>query len=94
MVAKITISLPEKLLEVLDAEARELGESRSHLIQEATADYLGKTIAQRERERKRADVQRALEIAAQLRGQPVGDTRPTIDILREIREVGGGASSG
>ena len=87
MFAKITISLPEKLLEALDAESRELRESRSSLIQEATAEYLGKSRAQRERERRLSGAQRALEIASELRGQVVRDERPTIEILREVRKT-------
>jgi len=94
MVAKVTISLPERLLEALDAEARDRRQSRSFLIQEATADYLGKSGAQRERDRKRAGAERALEIAAELRGQSVRDGRPTIDILREVRAGDEDASSG
>lgn len=87
MTAKITISLPEKLLEAVDAEARTLGESRSALIQEATSSYLGQTAEQRARGRRRAGVERALVIAADLRGEPVRDSRPTIDILRQIRDT-------
>jgi Arc/MetJ-type ribon-helix-helix transcriptional regulator len=87
MVAKISISLPDVLLCELDAEAREAGISRSELIKEATASYLGKTAEERRAERRRAAGERAMKLAAELRARPIRDTRPTLDILREIRET-------
>jgi predicted transcriptional regulator len=87
MSAKITISLPEEMLEALDAEARELGESRSLLIQEAAAAYLGKSAEERAKERRKAGVERALALAEELRAMPSLDGRPSIEILREIRDT-------
>lgn len=86
MVAKVTISLPEELLEKLDAEADALGRSRSFVAQEAMASYLGKTVEQRVDEARRERIAGAIagmrEMAAR---NPKHDGRPSLEILREIR---------
>lgn len=88
MTAKVTISLPDELLERLDAEARELGVARSELVQESLATYLGKTAEERAAEARRARMQWALEGMRTMHERyPVYDDRPTLEILREIRET-------
>jgi predicted DNA-binding protein len=87
MTAKISISLPDEILEALDAESRETGESRSLLIQEATAAYLGKSAEERAAERRKAGVERALAGFDDMRNRTPLDPRPTLEILREIRET-------
>jgi len=86
MTAKVTISLPDELLQRLDAEARELGVARSELVQESLATYLGKTAEDRQAEARRV---RALSALEQMRtfpdGRTVHDDRPSLEILREIR---------
>ncbi len=88
MTAKVTISLPDELLQRLDAEARELGVARSELVQESLATYLGKTAEDRQAEARRV---RALSALEQMRtfpdGRTVHDDRPSLEILREIRET-------
>jgi metal-responsive CopG/Arc/MetJ family transcriptional regulator len=88
MTAKVTISLPDDLLDRLDAEAHELGVPRSELVQESLAAYLGKTAEQRDAEARRA---RMLEVLEKMRtfseGRTVYDDRPSLEILREIRET-------
>lgn len=88
MRARVTISIPEDLLARLDAEADELGRSRSELVQEAAAAYLGKSAEEREREARR---QRMLEALEGMRTFHIGrvshDDRPSLEILREIRET-------
>lgn len=89
MTAKVTISLPDELLERLDAEARELGMARSELVQESLSTYLGKTAEEREADARRARMQWALEgmETFEERYPTIYDTRPTLEILREIRET-------
>ncbi|MDA3936357.1 MAG: ribbon-helix-helix protein, CopG family [Actinomycetota bacterium] len=86
MYEKVTISIPAELLEEVDDLAGEVGTSRSGLIREATARYL----ADRERAmadlRRREGAKRALEHFAELRESPGLDDRPSLEILREIRE--------
>lgn len=89
MTAKVTISLPDELLEQLDAEARELGVARSELVQESLASYLGKTAEERQAEARRARMLWALEQMETFeeRYPTIYDDRPTLEILREIRET-------
>jgi metal-responsive CopG/Arc/MetJ family transcriptional regulator len=88
MAARVTISLPEELLEKLDAEAGSLGTSRSFLVQEATANYLGRSVEQRLDDQRRARVLDAIEGMRRMAERSrVLDGRPTLEILREIRET-------
>jgi predicted transcriptional regulator len=89
MTAKVTISLPDELLERLDAEARELGLARSELVQESLTTYLGKTAEERQAEARRARMEWALEGMRTFedRHPVIYDDRPTLEILREIRET-------
>lgn len=47
MVSKVTISLPEDVLARIAAEAAARGESRSLIVQEASARYLAQTAEER-----------------------------------------------
>ncbi len=86
MVAKVTVSLPEDLLARLDAEAEQLGVSRSLLVQEATASYLGKGAEERAAEVRRARILHAIEGMREMAAtDPKLDPRPSLEILREIR---------
>ena len=89
MTAKVTISLPDELLSRLDAEAGELGRARSELVQESLAAYLGKTAEERQTEARRARMLWALEQMETFeeRYPTIHDDRPTLEILREIRET-------
>lgn len=88
MTARVTISLPDELLAALDAEAEALGRPRSELVQEATASYLGKSAEERAAEARRARMLRALEGMRTFHvGRELRDGRPTLEILREIRET-------
>ena len=88
MVAKVTISLPEELLARLDAEAASAGASRSWVAQEAMASYLGQTAEQREAAER---MRRADDLMERLRhfedGRVIRDDRPSLEILREVRET-------
>lgn len=88
MVAKITISLPDALLEEIDARATEHGGSRSGFIQEAAAHYVARLeedASRTERERRVLEALEGMKRIAAL--EPTLDTRPTIEILREIRDT-------
>jgi len=88
MTAKVTISLPDELLHRLDAEARALGVARSELVQESLATYLGKTAEERQAEARRARMLEALEGMRHFGdGRKIYDDRPTLEILREVRET-------
>lgn len=86
MTAKVTISLPDELLERFDAEAEALGASRSSLAQEAMAAYLGKTAEERADDSRKARVLEAIEGMRHFsEGRTLRDGRPTLEILREVR---------
>lgn len=88
MVAKVTVSLSDELLAQLDAAAAELGRSRSSLVQEATAAYLGKTLEERVDDARRTRILGAIEKMRHFEdGAVIHDDRPSLEILREIRET-------
>ncbi len=88
MYARVTISLPEELLERLDADAGAAGSSRSELVQESIAAYLGKSAEQRADEARRRTMLDALEGMRTMQDRyAILDDRPTLEILREIRET-------
>ncbi|MBF4510520.1 MAG: CopG family transcriptional regulator [Aeromicrobium sp.] len=88
MTAKVTISLPDELLARLDAEAGDLGMARSELVQESLAAYLGKTAEERHAEARQRRMLWALEgMRTFAEDRTVIDDRPTLEILRKIRET-------
>jgi hypothetical protein len=77
-VAKVMISIPDKLLERLDARAKEAGETRSGFLQRLA-----------EREVKGAEEHRRLEINRlldQIHVEPPSDDPGAWDVVRLIRE--------
>jgi metal-responsive CopG/Arc/MetJ family transcriptional regulator len=87
MTAKITISLPDELLAQLDAEAYALATSRSQLVQESVATYLGKAPAERDADARRERILGAIEKMRHFgEGLPVHDDRPSLEMLRELRD--------
>ncbi len=88
MTAKVTISLPDELLERLDLEAATQGVPRSELVQESVASYLGKSAQEREREARSARVLEAVDGMRTFHDRhPVIDERTGVDILREVRDA-------
>ena len=88
MTARVTISLPDDLLARLDADAEALGIARSELVQESIASYLGKSADERAQEARRQRMLEALEGMRTFHERyPVRDDRPSLEILREVRET-------
>jgi len=88
MTARVTISLPDELLERLDVDAAEAGVSRSEIVQESLASYLGKSAEERASEARRRRMLDALEGMRTMQERyPIRDNRPTLEILREVRET-------
>jgi metal-responsive CopG/Arc/MetJ family transcriptional regulator len=86
--AKVAISLPDELLERLDTEANTLGMARSELVQESVASYLSVTAQERAADAPRRRMLEAIEGMRTFHvGREVLDDRPTLEILREIRET-------
>lgn len=86
--AKFTISMPESLLSEIDAEAESSGTTRSGVIREAAAVYLEQKREANAAAARRAGVNDAAAIMREISEGHHGDPRPTIEILREVRDIG------
>ena len=82
--AKLNISMPQELLEEIDAEASALGLSRSGLIQEASARYVVTARADREAEVRRLKIEAAAERMRRI-GADFGLTGDTAQLVAEAR---------
>jgi metal-responsive CopG/Arc/MetJ family transcriptional regulator len=86
MTGKVTISLPDELLERVDAEATALGVPRSELVRESLASYLARSRDERATDERR---RRVLETVEGMRtfasDDQLHDERPSGEILREVR---------
>jgi metal-responsive CopG/Arc/MetJ family transcriptional regulator len=77
--AKINISIPDELLDDVDALAAELERSRSGLVAEATARYVASVKDERAEAERRARIDRAMEEARAI-GRKVGSFDSTAAI--------------
>ena len=86
---KLNISMPQELLDEIDAEASVLGLSRSGLIQEATARYVVTTREDREAEVRRLRVEAAAERMRRIGIDfgPAGDTARLVAEARSAEET-------
>lgn len=87
---KLNISMPQELLDVIDAEAEALGLSRSGLIQEASARYVAGSRLDRETELHRlrtlSAARRMREVGARL-GLSVPDAVSLVADARAVEEA-------
>jgi len=81
---KLNISMPQELLDEIDAEAGALGLSRSGLIQEASARYVVAGRSDREAEARRLRIQAAAERMRRI-GADFGLTGDTAQLVAEAR---------
>ena len=85
--AKVNVSIPDALLEDVDALAASLGRSRSGFVQEATALYVARVRDEQAAEERRRDIEEAIagmrEIAKHL--EPFDSTAA----IRADRDRGG-----
>jgi hypothetical protein len=77
-VAKVMISIPDKLLERLDLRAKEVGESRSGLLQHLVAREV-----EAGEQRRREEINRLLD---EVRIEVPADRPDLLDVARLIRE--------
>lgn len=86
--AKVMVSVPDELLERLDAAARESGRTRSGLLQHIARIYLAGELAKLP-PGQREEVRKAMERVRELgRIRRDVDPRPSEEILRELRHGG------
>ena len=88
-VAKITISLPAELLGDIDGLAAESGESRSFVMREAALRYVTLKRDADAAAMRRRRVDRAMELMQGIRHMSAFDDRPSLEILRELRDDDG-----
>lgn len=86
--AKFTISMPENLLAEIDAEAEASGTTRSGVIREAAAVYLRQRREADAAAARRVRVRDAMAIMREISAEPHADSRSTLEILREVRDLG------
>ena len=82
---RITITLPDGLVEELDELASAAHMSRSGIIREASEIYVATRRSQQRDSELRAAVDETLTLFAEMRRTPPLDNRPTLEILREMR---------
>lgn len=85
MTVRVTVTLPDDLLAGLDAVAAEESLTRSDVVREAAATYLGVRKRSAEDEARRVAVEEGLKWLEELDKEPRLDDRPSLEILREIR---------
>ena len=90
MTARVTISLPDDLLAQLDQIASSESLTRSDVVREAAGHYLASRTSGAEDLRRRAAVEDGIEWLRQVATLPALDSRPSLEILREIRRDSGG----
>jgi predicted transcriptional regulator len=82
---RITITLPDGLVDELDRLAAEAGTSRSGIIREASETYVVEKRDARRDAALRSSMDDTLALFAEMRRTPPLDDRPTLEILREMR---------
>ncbi|MCE5190971.1 MAG: type II toxin-antitoxin system HicB family antitoxin [Actinomycetia bacterium] len=87
VVYKVNVSLPEHLVSEIDATAEKLGLSRSGFIAEASARYVSDVRNLTAEERRRKDIQRALDGFKRIReNMPVDYEFDYVSQIRADRE--------
>ncbi len=87
-VKRINITIPEKNLKEINEFCATEKMGKSQLIREATAQYIASIKKQKEEERRRRDIERAMKIQEQLRAKsknfPYG--KSAVEEIREWRD--------
>ena len=85
---KININIPEDNLKVIEEFCDTEGVSKSFLIREASVAYIAKVKEERELEKKRNEMQWALNASKKLRDKSAGfkDGKKGLDIIRQSRD--------
>lgn len=85
---KINITIPEKNLKEINEFCIEEGLTKSLLIREATTSYIADIREKKELERKRKDIEWAVETSKRLREKKGGfrDNKKGYQIIRESRD--------
>ena len=85
MGARITVSLPQTLVDQIDLYASRAGVSRSFVVREASAEYLTEAAGRYAAERRKRGTEGLLSFLEETSSVPAIDDRPVLEILRELR---------
>jgi metal-responsive CopG/Arc/MetJ family transcriptional regulator len=85
---KINITIPEENLREINKFCDEEGLTKSFLIREATASYIADIREEKELEKKRKDIEWAIETSKSLRQKKGGfkDNKKGFRVIRESRD--------
>ena len=85
---KINITIPEKNLKEINEFCDEEGLTKSFLIREATTSYIADIREKKELERKRKDIEWAIETSKRLRQKKVrfNNNKKGFQVIRESRD--------
>jgi predicted transcriptional regulator len=90
MVTRVTVTLPDEVLQSLDAVAAHEDMSRSEVVREAAVSYLAARESGAESRARSAAVIDGLAWLDTVAHKPSSDPRPSLEILRETRDRDGG----
>jgi predicted transcriptional regulator len=93
MVTRVTVTLPDAVLERLDAVASEEDMSRSEVVREAAVGYLTARESVKKSRARSAAVIDGLAWLDDVARKPSSDPRPSLEILRETRDRDGGPAA-
>ena len=91
MAARVTVTLPEPMLDRLDSIAAAEGLTRSDVVREAASSYLSQRDRQSALSMRGAAVEEGIAWLEQAARQVSASTPDSLDLLHEIREAAGGA---
>ena len=81
---RVNVVLPQKMLDELDEVVRLEGLNRSKLLRSAIELFFRHRLEKSERQRRQADIQQAIQIQDELRGD--GDSWDALKTLRDGRD--------
>jgi len=91
MVARVTVTLPERILERLDAIADAEGLSRSEVVREAASSYLSRRDREGALSARDLAVREGVAWLEEAARRVPASAPASLDLLHEIRVRGGGA---
>ena len=86
MSVRVTVTLPEDVLVCLDSIADSKGVSRSDVVREASSRYVVEHADEVEIRAREIAVEDGITWLKKVAARPVHDPRPSLEILRELRD--------
>ena len=93
MAARVTVTLPEPMLDRLDSIAAAEGLTRSDVVREAASSYLSQRDRQSALSARSDAVEEGIAWLEETARQAPASATSSLDLLHEIREAAGGAGA-